>query len=532
MNQQQSTLLQGNKRAILYARVSTDEQAATGTSLSSQKSNGYAYAKKNDLEIVSIFSDDFTGSSLNRPGLTKAREWLATGKADALIVYDSDRLSREPLHYMILRDEFNELGIELHYSQRGRIDLKDDGQMIIEDIQGRFAYKWKKKIVELTTNGRREKSKKGNIMLVRAPYGYTIHKDIDTLSNGKIIVTNRALVIEPTEAEVIKLIYQLYVVDGYSIRGIAQHLTKAGYKTRGDKIATYHKKRRPGQWGQTTVAKILSNSAYRGLITYAGIEVNVPSIVDVQLWNNAQRRREDNRKRKRRQAKHNYLLTGRVICHHCNTRMAGTTTISGNHQYYRCQASIKGLRVVYCKDNVLFRSSEVDTKVLDEIEAILMDEKRLVHGLKAHQREQAEKHKPLMDELTRVERLLSDRRKKQKRLLDLYLDAGIDKGLFKTRQTEIETDITETEHRKAELEKALEIVNLTPDRIKNVTDFAKKVREGLTNFRKNTDIQRKIINLLDVTVNLENRDDGTKAVHFKCCIDLKESVGTLSTSSE
>ena len=234
------------KRAVSYRRVSTDEQAEQGTSLASQKKSNYAYAEKNGLKIVADFYDDYTGSSLDRPGLTKARGWLAARKADALIVYDSDRLSREPLHYMLLRDEFNDLGIELHYTQRGRIDLEDDGQMMIEDLQGRFAHQWKKKIVKLTTNGRREKAENGKVMLVRPPYGYTIHKDVDTLSNGKIIVTNRRLVIEPTEAEVIDLIYRLYVVDDYSIRAIAQYLTEKGYKTRGDKNAKYQKKRKPG----------------------------------------------------------------------------------------------------------------------------------------------------------------------------------------------------------------------------------------------------------------------------------------------
>jgi site-specific DNA recombinase len=108
------------KRGISLRRVSTDEQAEKGFSLPTQLKEIQAYAAKNSIELVADFYDDFTGSSLDRPGLTGARQWLRTGRADCIICLDSDRLTREPAHYMLLRDEFNSLGVELHYAKRGK----------------------------------------------------------------------------------------------------------------------------------------------------------------------------------------------------------------------------------------------------------------------------------------------------------------------------------------------------------------------------------------------------------------------------
>ena len=84
--------------------------------------------------FIAIFVDDFTGTTLNRPEFLKALDKLRTGEARAIISYDSDRLSRNPTDYVILRDECLSLGVELHYVVRGKIDLADFGHMVLEDI--------------------------------------------------------------------------------------------------------------------------------------------------------------------------------------------------------------------------------------------------------------------------------------------------------------------------------------------------------------------------------------------------------------
>jgi DNA invertase Pin-like site-specific DNA recombinase len=111
----------GHKRAVIYARVSTDEQADKGYSLQSQVEACGKYAHDHGLEIaggryfdkvaktlvdepnentVSIrcFIDDYTGTVPieSRPEGRKAYEMLRNNQADVLIAYRIDRIVRPP----------------------------------------------------------------------------------------------------------------------------------------------------------------------------------------------------------------------------------------------------------------------------------------------------------------------------------------------------------------------------------------------------------------------------------------------------
>src|SRR5215208_3604953 len=65
----------GPKRAILYARVSGEEQAKKGYSLADQLDALRKWCSKNDYEILDEVQDrGFSGAYLERPGLDRIRE--------------------------------------------------------------------------------------------------------------------------------------------------------------------------------------------------------------------------------------------------------------------------------------------------------------------------------------------------------------------------------------------------------------------------------------------------------------------------
>jgi hypothetical protein len=67
-------------RAILYARVSTDEQARCGYSLAQQLEALREYAAREGYQIVKEISDPRqSGASLERPGMDRVRDLLAGG---------------------------------------------------------------------------------------------------------------------------------------------------------------------------------------------------------------------------------------------------------------------------------------------------------------------------------------------------------------------------------------------------------------------------------------------------------------------
>src|SRR5215210_6263680 len=112
-----STNGHGSKRAvlwaILYARVSTDEQARSGYSLAQQLEALRGYAAREGYEILEEVQDPGqSGASLERPGMDRVRDLVAaeSGGVTVVLAQDRDRIAREPAYHYLLRREFEERG--------------------------------------------------------------------------------------------------------------------------------------------------------------------------------------------------------------------------------------------------------------------------------------------------------------------------------------------------------------------------------------------------------------------------------------
>src|SRR5215207_6592683 len=95
-----STNGHGPKRAILYARVSTEEQARTGFSLRQQIERLRRYAEIEGYEVLAEVQDHGqTGASLDGPGLDRVRDLVAAGGVSMVLAQDRDRFAREPAYH-------------------------------------------------------------------------------------------------------------------------------------------------------------------------------------------------------------------------------------------------------------------------------------------------------------------------------------------------------------------------------------------------------------------------------------------------
>src|SRR5215207_2257441 len=109
-----STNGHGSKRAVLYARVSTDEQARSGYSLAQQLEALREYAAQEGYEVLEEVTDPGqSGASLTRPGMDRVRDLVAEGIVSTVLAQDRDRLAREPAYLYLLREEFAERGTAL-----------------------------------------------------------------------------------------------------------------------------------------------------------------------------------------------------------------------------------------------------------------------------------------------------------------------------------------------------------------------------------------------------------------------------------
>jgi len=82
------------KTAILYLRVSTDEQALRGYSLRGQQEMLTNYCKLNSISILKIFTEDHSAKSFKRPEWMKLTTYLRKHRADFLLFTKWDRFSR------------------------------------------------------------------------------------------------------------------------------------------------------------------------------------------------------------------------------------------------------------------------------------------------------------------------------------------------------------------------------------------------------------------------------------------------------
>ncbi len=121
-----STNGHGSKRAILYARASTDEQARSGYSLAQQLEALGDYAAREGYEVLEEVSDPRqSGASLERPGMDNMRDLGAAGGVSVVLARDRDRFAREPAYHYILRREFEEYGTEIRaLNDRGDDDWR------------------------------------------------------------------------------------------------------------------------------------------------------------------------------------------------------------------------------------------------------------------------------------------------------------------------------------------------------------------------------------------------------------------------
>src|SRR5687768_8501278 len=123
------------QRAIIYARVSSDEQSKNN-SLPTQLDAMRQYAAARGFTIIGELREDYTGTKLDRPEMAKIRQMVKERRVEALLAYSSDRLTRNPADGIVLREEFARAGVELHYATRGKVDMSPDAEMFsgFEDL--------------------------------------------------------------------------------------------------------------------------------------------------------------------------------------------------------------------------------------------------------------------------------------------------------------------------------------------------------------------------------------------------------------
>jgi site-specific DNA recombinase len=205
--------------AILYARVSTDEQARSGFSLAQQLEALRAYAAREGYEVLEEVQDPGqSGASLERPGMDRVRDLVAAGGVSVVLAQDRDRFAREPAYHYLLRKEFEEHGCKIR-ALNDHGDGTPEGELT-DGILDQLAKYERAKIAERSRRGKLRKAREGKMVAGPVPtYGFRYNDARDNY------------VVDERTMPVVRRIFYLIGVEGYSINAVKLAFEREGVPT-------------------------------------------------------------------------------------------------------------------------------------------------------------------------------------------------------------------------------------------------------------------------------------------------------------
>jgi site-specific DNA recombinase len=404
------------KRATLYVRVSTDEQADK-FSIPSQLRELRALAQKKGYEIPSGYEfvdDGYSGENTERPALTKLRTAVRARAVDVVLAYDPDRLARRLSIQCVLADEIEAAGASLEFLNMERANTPD-GRLFF-NIRGAFAEYEREKIRERTARGRMEMARLGHRPPAKAPYGYIMDK------------AARRIVVHEGEAAVVRQIFA-WAEAGRSIRSMMMQLRQEGIRTR-----------KGSPWAISSVQYLLKYRPYIGEGVYnvhgytkqAGLRVTqvkpeaewvrfaLPSIITPPIFARVQQRLARNKEVVvgRRATRQVYVLRGLLRCGYCGKRYSGMST-KGNRLVYRCNGN-NSAADTRCSASLL-QAEVIEGQVWRTISNLIRNPEALRQDIEQRAASLGAQDAEIRSAVEHVKRQLSDVQRRERRLLDLYM---------------------------------------------------------------------------------------------------------------
>lgn len=507
------------KKAVLHARVSGRNQQKN-SSMPTQFACMRQYAHDNNIEIVAETQDITSGRRLQRAGLDEALAIIESGKANILIVYQFDRLTRNYLDSQLVLRDLHQRGIELHYARSARqagVSIEDQ----VADAQEAYAAELElEHIIERTTRGRAAKLNRGSWLgNGHVPYGYR------TVGQGR----TRTLVVEEAHAAIVRSIFRWFVIgDENNIPlgapSIARKLTALGEPTPHDIRGWAHKKRAYAEWSAQSLYPILRQKAYIGKFVHnrnrtlpdgrkqrtqplEWVEVDVPPILDdPDLWYAAQAKLDRNAKRIASRGQHNYLLAGRLSCI-CGYHLIGKPSIGGAgkpYLYYGC-AGTTGLNAIPCNFRPL-RVEKVDQQVWEWIQTTMLTLDAIIPTHEQQEREQAERQQAIAAQRRALLEERIDREQQIQRLLQLYARGTIPVMFLDAEVANCEDVIRRIDDRMSSLEQDTEFT-VFQERIAYLKQISCTLFQRGSTSVIDFAAQRSLVELLDVRVRVARRED-------------------------
>lgn len=318
----------GARRVVCLYRVSTVGQVEKDD-IPMQKQYCREFCKQHPgWEIIKEFSEKgvsgFKKSAKDRDAIQEIQKLALQNGFDILLVFMFDRLGRKDDETPFVVEWFVKQNIEVWSAMEGQQRFDNHVDKLLNYIRY-----WQASGESIKTSMRvktriEQLTQEGHYTGGRAPFGYRAEK------SGRMNKKNqdvRDLVIDPEDAETVKLIFQKYVYEGYGALRLCRYCREQGIR------------RKDG--GEITVGMVnraVRNSIYIGVIHRGDSKSEVLpdlKIIDEELFLRAQEIASARKVQQRDvplTTRGQSLLVGNVYCGCCGARLMLTTS---GHRYRR-----------------------------------------------------------------------------------------------------------------------------------------------------------------------------------------------------
>ncbi len=417
-----STNGHGPQQAILYARVSTDEQARSGYSMRQQVERLRDHAASEGYEVLEeVVDPGQSGASLQRPGLDRVRDLVAAGGVSVVFAQDRDRFAREPAYLYLLKQEFGEHGTTIR-ALNDRGDDSPEGELT-DGILDQLAKFERAKTAERTRRGKIRKAREGKVIAGTRPnYGFRYNdaRDNYVVDEESMRIIGRIFRMMGAEGQTMHAVKRAFEREGvrpplsgkyWSPKYIRECIRDDVYRPHAfeevRKVVTPEVAARLdptlnyGIWWfnrRRTETKQVSEMGpegrrYRRRIKVTDkprsewVAVPVPDSGIPREWIDAAREAiKDNRRPSANSDRVWELSGGMLFCEECGNRMSVHTSVNHwkgeevRYHYYRCPKRQRhGLEA--CRHNTHYRAAERETRVWEFVSDLLRDPERLRAGM-------------------------------------------------------------------------------------------------------------------------------------------------------
>lgn len=487
--------------AAIYVRVSTDEQAKEGYSISAQIDVLTQYCKLFNIELYKVYKElGVSGKDTrNREALQQMINDSKEKKFNTVLVWKISRLSRSLKDLLTMLDNFENDGISLiSYSEK--FDTSTPvGRMTLQ-ILGSIAEFERNTIVENVKLGLGEIARSG-----RKTGGIVIGYDN----------VDKNLVINEKEAEIVRYIFDLYVNKKYGLVKIVKTLNEMGYRTK-----------RGNKFSKSTVGIILANPVYIaknrfgiGTENYHEIDAIHEPIIDEELFDKAQQRRKQRHSiGERRHEEGKFLLSGLINCPFCGYSMVGGYSISRKklkdgykkyrYAFYKCN---RFDTIRDCKSNFV-SAAKIEASIEQYISKICQDPVHIKNILKENEKESKEKNKPIDKELKQIISKINELNESKERYFNLFESGKLkDNNVFIERLNNIETQIGILLNKKESLEMNKNDFNIEITDDKTILNLLKNFSELIETAEYED--KKELLRAYIKTINL-NKDKTINSIEF------------------